>query len=144
MFGILALAAAAIFLGAAAYINIAEQPARLGLDDGPALAQWGPSYKRGFAMQASLAIISGLLGLGAWWGNGDVWWAVGAAIIVANWPYTMLIIMPVNHRLQATPPAAASAETRELLQRWGRLHSVRSGLGAAATAAYCLALFRSL
>ncbi len=144
MLGILALIAAAIFLGAAAYINIAEQPARLGLDDGPALAQWAPSYKRGFAMQASLAIVSGLFGLSAWWSSGAVLWTLGAALIVANWPYTLLIIMPVNHRLEATPIAQGSAETRALLVRWGQLHAVRSALGAAATGVYALALVRSL
>jgi hypothetical protein len=65
--GHIALIAAAIFTGAAFYINFAEQPARLTLDDRSLLAQWKPAYKRGYSMQATLAIMGFLLGLLSWW-----------------------------------------------------------------------------
>jgi hypothetical protein len=136
MWGLLALTTAAVFFGAAFYISVAEQPARLGLDDRAALAQWGPAYKRGFAMQASLAMISGLFGLAAWRATGSVAWAGGAVAILANWPYTLVAIMPVNARLEISLSEGASDDTRGLLIRWGRLHAGRAVLGAIATSIY--------
>lgn len=139
MFGLLALVSASVFAEAAVYINVAEQPARMGLEDRALLAQWQPSYKRGLALQASLAILSGLLGLAAWWSTGDSLWLFGAIVILANWPYTLLVIMPVNRVLDATPIDEASAATRGLIARWGVLHAGRSVLGGLAASLFLIA-----
>lgn len=131
--GQLALIAAALFTGAAVYISIAEQPARLALDDQALLAEWKPAYKRGFAMQAPLALLGFFLGVIA--ARPDMDWhrLTGALLLLANWPFTLKFIMPVNKLLMEIAPQNAGPESRELIIKWGRLHAVRSALGAAAT-----------
>lgn len=131
--GLLALALAAAFCSAASYINIAEHPARMLLDDRNALAQWGPSYDRAFNYQGGLAVLSGLAGLAQAWLSGDWRWAIGAVLMLANWPYTLAVILPLNHRLKAIAPDAAGAESRAMLAQWNVLHRNRSILSGLAT-----------
>jgi len=138
--GQLALVLAAAFTGAAFYINFAEQPARLALDDRNLLKQWKPSYDAGYTMQATLAAVSGAFGFLAAWLTRDWRFIVGALLVLSNWPYTMLGIMPTNNRLKATAEGDAGPASRALLVSWGRLHAVRTILGLAATLAYLWAL----
>ena len=127
-----ALFLATLFAGAALYITIVEQPARLLLPDGPMLAQWQPSYARALPIQGALAIAGGVAGLASWYVDGGAAWIVGSVVLLANWPVTVLVIFPVNKRLQATRPEDADAESRRLLVQWGGLHAIRSALGLAA------------
>jgi len=136
LIGQLALTAAAAFTGAAIYVTVAEQPARLALDDEALLTQWRSSYPRASVMQASLAAVSALLGMAAYWSSGDWRWLAGAVLIFANLPFTILVILPTNKRLQALPPAAADGGTRRAIETWARLHLARDALGLSATAIY--------
>lgn len=140
---ILALVCAALFTGAAGYITLVEHPARLGLEDAPLLAQWQPSYNRALPIQSGLAIAGGAAGIGAWYLSGNLIWVVGSLVLLANWPFTLLAIMPTNRQLKGFRPDEAGPMTRALLLSWGKLHNVRSVLGAAATMIFAWAIATS-
>jgi Domain of unknown function (DUF1772) len=101
LIGPLALAFAAAFSGAALYINMVEQPARLALDDNALLSEWRPSDRRGFALLASLALISAVLGLATYFETQDLRWLIGAVIVILSWPYTFFAMVPMNNRILA-------------------------------------------
>jgi Domain of unknown function (DUF1772) len=94
-----AIFASAMFAGAALYVNVAEQPARMTLDTWSAVAQWGPSYRRATWMQAPLALLSLVVGLGSRLLGGGLGWAIAAVLIGAVVPFTFIGIMPTNRAL---------------------------------------------
>jgi hypothetical protein len=129
-----------LFTGAAIYVIVAEQPARLDLKDRPLLVEWKMSYRRGAIMQASLALAGFLLGMLAWRQTGKPAFLVGALLMLAPWPWTLLVIKPTNDALLATKPASAGAQTRALIVKWGQLHLMRMSLGALAVLAFLYAI----
>ncbi|GAA0318564.1 DUF1772 domain-containing protein [Sphingomonas oligophenolica] len=140
MIGLYALVAAALFSGAALYISFAEQPARLKLDDRALLTEWRSAYRRGTLMQAPLAILGAVLGAGMWWEHGGWFFLAGAVLMMANLPWTFVVIMPVNSQLGRIGPEDDPATIRPLVRRWARLHAGRTAFGLLATAAFVLAL----
>jgi hypothetical protein len=139
LIGPLALAFAAAFSGAAFYINLVEQPARLALDDDALLKEWRPSDRRGFAMLASLALISAVLGLAAYFETQDLRWLIGAIVVIASWPYTFFAMVPMNNRilsLSASEPGSA----RELVRSWGLLEYGQTAIGLVACGSFLWAL----
>jgi len=133
---ILALVSTGIFAGAALYISVVEHPVRTILETQAAATQWAPSYKRATWMQAPLAIVGLLSGTLACFLGGGIGWLVGALLIGAVVPVTFKIIMPTNQMLLEPGRDLNSPETRALLNRWGRLHLIRSGLSMAAFALF--------
>jgi Domain of unknown function (DUF1772) len=136
VFEFIATVSAAIFAGAALYINLVEHPARMLLDTKSAALEWASSYRRATWMQAPLALASLLAGIASWWMGGGAGWAVAALLIGAVVPFTFLGIMPTNHSLLAPGRDLASAETRTLLEKWVKLHAVRTALSVMATVVY--------
>jgi len=135
MLALAALVCAALFAGAALYVSFAEHPARMKLDDRAALTQWKPSYDRAAILQASLAILGGVLGAAAWYRwQGNWFWLAGGIVLFLNVPYTLLVVWSTNGKLKATELDQAGPETRALLVKWGNLHFVRTLLGLLAAA----------
>jgi hypothetical protein len=90
-------------------------------------------------MQAPLGIAGFALGLVAWWQTRDFFFLAGGIAMLANWPWTILVIYPVNKILMATESEQAGAQTRALIAKWGRLHAVRTALGFIAVIAFFVA-----
>ena len=134
---------AALFAGAALYINLAEHPARLCLETRQAALQWTPSYQRATWLQAPLAIISFLCGVPVALITGDTRWLIPAFLVGAVVPFTLVVIMRTNRQLLAVGRDLSSASTRSLLVRWGQLHAVRTVLSLMASTVYLWLLVAS-
>ena len=131
---LLSLVATALFAGAAAYITFVEHPARLSCGPAVAVAQWRPSYSRATVMQASLAVVGLLSAVGAFAAGRGLAVLVAGLLLGAVVPFTFIGIMPTNRLLEAQSLDPADPQTMVLLQRWGRLHAVRTMLSLAAFA----------
>jgi hypothetical protein len=133
IFQFIAVLATTLFAGAAIYINIAEHPARMECGTLLAATVFGPSYRRAAVMQALLALIATVAAVGAWFTGAAAVWLIGAVLIFAVVPFTVLVIGPTNKKLLDPAVDRSSDTVHRLLQRWGRLHAMRSALALASS-----------
>jgi hypothetical protein len=138
--GLCAFAAAASFLGAAIYVGLVEQPARLKLSGAAMLREWTLSNRRGTFLLSVMAVVSAVLAYIQFRANGDVRWLIGGAIILTSWPYAYFVMMPVNVWLAAIPPERPISAARQLMRDWGLLEWGHALIGFAAACAFGWAL----
>ena len=139
---VISVVLAAVFFGIALYISVAEQPARLALADAPMLAEWQVSFQIGFVLQGTLTILAGLCGLATWWFIRDWRFLAGGVFMLANWPWTLLVIAPINTALTGIDPASVSEVSRALIQDWGQVHAARTVFALFATLLFTWGLAR--
>jgi len=129
---ILSTACAGLFCGAALYINFVEHPARMSCGPELALREFAPSYQRATIMQVPVAIGGLALGLTAAWNLHDPWVVVGAVLLGASVPFTLIVVFPTNKQLLDPTLDSRSPRATSLLRLWNWLHAIRSLLSAGA------------
>jgi hypothetical protein len=144
MLEMLATLAAGLFSGASIYINLVEHPARMQCGTAPAVAQWAPNYQRATVMQASLGAIGCLSATGAWLLGAAGTWLVGGILLGLVIPFTLIVILATNRKLLSPDLVKESPDTRRLLDRWARLHAVRSLLSFSSFVVFLLLLTKNL
>jgi uncharacterized membrane protein len=127
-----AIICSGLFAGAAVYVTFVEHPARMECGTELAATEFGPSYRRATVMQALLVAIASVAALLAWRATSEIRWLVGAIVIGAVIPFTLIVIFPTNKKLLDPSLDRSSEAARKLLIKWGRLHAVRTALGVGA------------
>lgn len=144
LFEFLATFCAGMFAGAATYITLVEHPARMACGTALAATEFGPSYRRATILQVALAIAGFAAAIASFALSSNHAWLLGAILIVAVIPFTLVAILPTNKKLLDPTLNRDSAVERELLVRWGRLHAVRTALSLAAFVVLVLATMPGL
>jgi hypothetical protein len=139
----LAVLACGLFTGAAVYITLVEHPARMECGVETAAAEFSPSYRRASIMQATLAALGLVSSIAAWLAGATFWWVIAGVLLGSVIPFTLIAILPTNQQLLNPALDRRSAQTGQLLERWGTLHAVRSVLSAMALLLFLyLVIFR--
>jgi uncharacterized membrane protein len=133
-----ALFCTSLFAGAALYITLVEHPARMECGTTLAATEFGPSYRKGAILQASLALLGFLSSLIAWIAGAPSLWLIAGLLLFLVVPFSLLVVFPTNKKLADPSLDRSSATAYQLLTRWGRLHAVRTVLSLIALLIFLL------
>jgi hypothetical protein len=139
----IAVLACSLFTGAAVYITFIEHPARMQCGVEIAATEFAPSYRRATVMQATCAAVGLLASFAARLAEASFWWLIARVLLGSVMPFAVVAILPTNRRLLSPTLDRRSVEAERLLERWGRLHAVRSILSGIALLLFLyLTIFR--
>ena len=139
-FELLAALASGLFTGGALFIHFVEHPARMELGPALAIPSYAAMYKRAAKMQPLLAFLSFFSGAAAWLAGANAWWLISGIIMLLLFPYTFLLMMPLNRELADPGLDKNSSRAAELLAHWGNLHQYRALIGLIAFIIFLLLL----
>lgn len=111
-----------MFFGAAFYISVVQHPASIAAGRAVPGMFFPHMYRRAAPMQASLAILGAVAGVGAWLMQDEMIWLIGAIALASVVPITLFYIKPVNDILLRPGIDPESSEVAENLRRWGFRH----------------------
>jgi len=140
VFELLAALASGLFTGGALFMHFVEHPARMELGPAMAVPSFAAMYKRAAKMQPLLAFLSFFGGAAAWFGGANAWWLIGGIIMGSLFPYTIVMMLPLNKELTDPGLDKNSPRTLELLDRWGNLHKYRAFTALVAFVVFLLLL----
>jgi Anthrone oxygenase len=139
-FELITTLAAGLFTGAALFIHFVEHPARMELGPAQGVSSFGAMYKRAKIMQPFLVLLSFFSGAEAWFLGANAWWLIGSIIMVSLFPYTFILMLPLNKELTDPGLDKNSSRAAELLAQWGNLHKYRVLIGLVAFVIFLLLL----
>ncbi len=139
---LISLISTGLFAGAAVYVSLVEHPGPGLLRHRGGMAEFRPAYRRGAIMQATLAAVGMLSGVGAWLLGHGLPWLIGGLLLGSIIPLTVIVIFPTNARLLDPALDPTSPQAAALLGRWAMLHGIRSVLSLVALIILAMELAR--
>jgi hypothetical protein len=129
MVELFATVAAGLWAGIALYIALVEHPCALKVGVRYATEYFRVMSKRTAPLMMLLAAVGGVAGLLAWYETANVWWLIGAVLLLLQFPFTAIFIVPTNIKLLKVDLSESAAEADALHRRWSRMHGIRTLTG---------------
>jgi hypothetical protein len=123
---------AGLWAGCSVYIAVAEHPSALKVGVGFATDYFRVMSRRTAPLMMILAGLSGAAALYIWFTAGGAGWLLGAVLMIGMFPFTGLLIVPTNLKLLKVDCEQSPDEALALHRNWGRMHLLRTLIGAPA------------
>ena len=120
------------------YCSVVEVPAMLECGTKGAANHWNGMFKRAAKYQSILVLIGLFSSLASYYFSKESKFLYCAMLLAIIPVYTIFGMMPTNYKLMDPANDKSSKETQYLLEKWEKLHAVRSIIGFVAT---CILLY---